>query len=212
MTPRRELTAVAATAAAGSLLAVYAAGRVWATAASGAVGTAAQKVEGSGLTPGRALGWAALAAVFAVFATRGRARIPVGALMVLLGAGIAGSAVLSHGRSDVLSAVRNSSVLLSAQPDLAISVNAWWSVSLVGGLLVAAAGLATVVRGRAWPGMSARYDRKPAEAAPAAADDPASLWKSLDRGEDPTSTGAGPHDPGTLPDGPQLRAAPGRER
>jgi uncharacterized membrane protein (TIGR02234 family) len=78
---------------------------------------------------------------------------------------------------------------------------------LAGGVLLVAAGVLTVSRGSRWPGMSARYDRARApvaasargrEGAPGTAaaepaeQDPAGLWKSLDRGEDPTAAGDEP--------------------
>jgi hypothetical protein len=88
-------------------------------------------------------------------------------------------------RSHVVSVAGDKSNLARLGSDLVVHVNAWWIPSLAGGVLLAAAGLLTVVRGRRWPGMSARYDR-PGTAPPPAGDDPASMWKALDRGDDPT--------------------------
>jgi uncharacterized membrane protein (TIGR02234 family) len=74
---------------------------------------------------------------------------------------------------------------------------AWPVLVLAAGLLAAAAGLLTVVRGRTWPGMGRRYERA-ATAATAATTAPAparrrtdedralDAWRALDRGEDPT--------------------------
>ncbi|WP_316043418.1 Trp biosynthesis-associated membrane protein [Actinomadura sp. CNU-125] len=63
--------------------------------------------------------------------------------------------------------------------------------------MLVAAGLVTLLRGSRWPGLSARYERTaPASAKPRPAptsDDPSAMWKSLDRGEDPTA----PADPPT---------------
>lgn len=50
-----------------------------------------------------------------------------------------------------------------------------------------AAALLTVVRGSAWPGWSDRFARE-SDTGGAGADDPRSMWDSLDRGEDPTHT------------------------
>jgi len=64
-------------------------------------------------------------------------------------------------------------------------------LALLAGLLAAAAGLLTVLRGRTWPAMGRRYERAAATApAPARrqSDEDRALdaWRALDRGEDPT--------------------------
>jgi uncharacterized membrane protein (TIGR02234 family) len=117
----------------------------------------------------------------------------------VIGVVIAVPAITGKGRAHVLDAVRDKSLLLSTQPDLRISTTSWWLVAVLGGVLLALAGLWTIARGRSWPGMSARYERKDAPVKPVVADDPSSLWKSLDRGEDPTEAedDRSP-DPGTL--------------
>jgi hypothetical protein len=53
-------------------------------------------------------------------------------------------------------------------------------------MLLTAAGLLVVVRGRSWAAMSTRYDA-PAERS---RHGEASLWEALDRGEDPTKAGS----------------------
>jgi uncharacterized membrane protein (TIGR02234 family) len=83
----------------------------------------------------------------------------------------------------------------------------WQAAVIVGALLIFAAGLATAMRGQDWPVMSARYDApgardaaaaggaaEPGAAEPGAASqrkagrpaDAASMWESLNGGEDPT--------------------------
>jgi uncharacterized membrane protein (TIGR02234 family) len=83
----------------------------------------------------------------------------------------------------------------------------WQAAVIVGALLIFAAGLATAMRGQDWPVMSARYDApgardaaaaggaaEPGAAEPGAASqrkagrpaDAASMWDSLNGGEDPT--------------------------
>jgi uncharacterized membrane protein (TIGR02234 family) len=76
------------------------------------------------------------------------------------------------------------------------TTTAWPLLSAGGGALVLAAGIIALVRGRAWPAMSSRYDREGAEPAmrrqrkPVVDPDrPEDLWKALDRGEDPTEAG-----------------------
>ncbi|RAY16486.1 MFS transporter [Actinomadura craniellae] len=186
--PRRELASVALLCAAGALLAVLAAGRAWATVrAPAAVTPFSLAVTGRELAPAAAaLGWAGLAGLAALVATRGRARTVVGALLALFGAVIAVVSTVSTGRADVLAAAGSRRALLELSGAPAVTVSAWWAISLAGGLLLAAGGVITVIRGHRWPGMSARYDRPGTAARSPAADDPAGLWKSLDRGEDPT--------------------------
>jgi uncharacterized membrane protein (TIGR02234 family) len=71
----------------------------------------------------------------------------------------------------------------------------WHVAVLAGALLIFLAGLATALRGPDWPVMSARYDAPGTRGAGAAeADVPASqrprdaatMWESLNEGEDPT--------------------------
>ena len=75
----------------------------------------------------------------------------------------------------------------------------WQAAVIVGGLLIFAAGLATALRGQDWPVMSARYDAPGGRGAAGAdqakssgagrrpqAPDAATMWESLNGGEDPT--------------------------
>jgi hypothetical protein len=67
----------------------------------------------------------------------------------------------------------------------------WHVAVLLGALLVFAAGLATVLRAADWPVMSARYDAPGGHntrggARPGRAQDSATMWESLNGGEDPT--------------------------
>ncbi|MCO6005906.1 Trp biosynthesis-associated membrane protein [Actinoallomurus purpureus] len=190
MTTRRELVAAALLGAAGAGLAAGFAGQTWATVTARSAGIdpmpALQAITGRALNGGlAALGLAGLAGIAALFATRGWARTSVGALLTAFGVLIAILSPAAVRRGHVISAAADKSNLLRLAGHVTVHVHGWWIVSLTGGVLLAAAGLLTVVRGRRWPGMSARYDRP--GAAPRAGDDPASLWKSLDRGDDPTS-------------------------
>ena len=79
----------------------------------------------------------------------------------------------------------------------------WQAAVIVGALLIFAAGLGTALRGQDWPVMSARYDAPGARGAAASGgtgqeragrpSDAASMWESLNGGEDPTEDG--PADP-----------------
>jgi uncharacterized membrane protein (TIGR02234 family) len=102
----------------------------------------------------------------------------------------------------------------------------WHAAVLVGALLIFLAGLATALRGPDWPVMSARYDAPGSRAArsagaggapagaaapsappgPARVLDAATMWESLNGGQDPTEDDLAPDDP--APDDPAA-AAPG---
>jgi uncharacterized membrane protein (TIGR02234 family) len=187
VTSRRELTAAALLGGLGAAIVVGFAGRTWATVAEHGSGleTFHQQLTGRSLSGViAALGWAGLAGIAALLATRGWVRVAIGVLLAAFGVVIAVVSPLAVRHAHVVSAAGEKTNLARLGGDLAVHVNAWWVLSLIGGVLLAAAGLLTIVRGRQWPGMSARYDRP--GAAPPAGDDPASLWKALDRGDDPT--------------------------
>jgi uncharacterized membrane protein (TIGR02234 family) len=112
------------------------------------------------------------------------------------------------------------SLVVSGTAGHAIMTGAPWHVAvLVGALLVFIAGLATALRGQDWPVMSARYDAPsgggqaagPRGSGPASgragtrALDAASMWESLNGGQDPTADGPGD-------DGDAERGAAPRER
>jgi uncharacterized membrane protein (TIGR02234 family) len=187
MGSRRELLIALSLCLAGAGLAVFASGRTWAEVSGGAsiVATAPLALSGGDLSGVGALGWVGIAGLAALLATSGWVRRVLGVLFVFLGAGIVALSVTAVGRSHVVEAAVAKRALLKSSPDLVPMVNSWWLVALAGGVLLALAGVITFVRGGRWPGMSARYDS--ANAAPKKVrDDPAGLWKSLDRGEDPT--------------------------
>jgi uncharacterized membrane protein (TIGR02234 family) len=188
VTPRRELTAAAVLGAVGAAIVTGFAGRTWATVAEHAgagLETLNQHLTGRDLNGVvAALGWAGLAGIAALLATRGWARVAIGALLAAFGVIVAIASPYAVGRAHVIAAAGEKSNLARVGGEVAVHVTAWWTLSLAGGVLLAAAGLLTVVRGRGWPGMSARYDRP--GTARTAGEDPASLWKALDRGDDPT--------------------------
>jgi uncharacterized membrane protein (TIGR02234 family) len=198
---RRELTTAALLCAVGAGSALLAGGRSWATVrARDAITPLSQHVTGHELTAAAvAFGWAGLAGLAALFATRGWGRAAVGALLASLGAGIVYASTTAVRHAHVLQVAGDKSPLMRVGGDTAVHITAWWTVSAAGGVLLCLGGLMTLVRGSRWPGMSARYDRAPAaegaaadsrtgavSAARDAQEDPSALWKSLDRGEDPT--------------------------
>lgn len=179
---------------AGALL--LSAGRVWASAAVGGAGlpTLAVAVTGSDVAPAlSALAVLALAGVAGLVATRSRGRVVVGALLVLAGAGTAWIAVqfalTASGATGAGATIAQVVAERTGSPAGAVVVGSlWWLVALLGGVLVAAAGVLALLRGGGWPQMGRRYERdgaQPAAPGPRAAR-PESAWDQLDRGVDPT--------------------------
>jgi uncharacterized membrane protein (TIGR02234 family) len=94
------------------------------------------------------------------------------------------------------------SFVVSGSTGQAIMTGAPWHVAvLIGALLIFVAGLATALRGQDWPVMSARYDAPGTHGAEAGARagarprDAATMWESLNEGEDPTEDGPAEPDP-----------------
>ncbi|MGN9775688.1 Trp biosynthesis-associated membrane protein [Micromonospora sp. H33] len=177
---RRELTYAVLLCVAGAGLAAWAATRTWAvelTPRPAPLPPVRDARTGADLLPWLpALALVALAGGGAVLATRGRVRRLLGGLLALLGVAVAagGAYGLAAGFAGDVS-------------------RQWPLLSLVGGVLAAAGGLLTALRGRRWPAMGARYERRPRPVA-AARPQPGSVtgrrtteaWDALDRGEDPT--------------------------
>jgi uncharacterized membrane protein (TIGR02234 family) len=139
---------------------------------------------------GAAAGWLALASVAGIIATRSWLRVGVGVVAVVAGAAAGVPAVgFILSRAPLIEQALDTDQIISSES------NAWWLVAVAGGLAVMAAGLFTAVYGRAWPTLSARYDRAPSrsETATPTGDGVLSgsleLWDALDRGEDPTREG-----------------------
>jgi uncharacterized membrane protein (TIGR02234 family) len=92
-----------------------------------------------------------------------------------------------------------SSFVVTGSAGHAIMTGTPWHVAvLAGALLIFVAGLATALRGPDWPVMSARYDapaggghRGGTGQEKAASPDSASMWESLNGGEDPTADDPG---------------------
>lgn len=194
-TPRRELGLAVAGAVVAGALALSAGGQTWATV------TVARQVPlppltdvltGSGAAPlVPAAGLVLLAAAVALLAVRGAGRVAVGLLMA-----VAGGVLAWSGLRALTGGLRDSSTGLPGVgrwpgPVTVGISDAWPVLTIVAGVLGAAAGLLVVMRGRRWPGMGRKYEREgalPVSASPPRTDDDRAqaAWRALDRGEDPT--------------------------
>jgi uncharacterized membrane protein (TIGR02234 family) len=127
----------------------------------------------------RPLGLVALAGAAALLAVRGRGRQVVG--LVLLLTAVAAGGVAGPALEDPASALPGAAGAEATRRPL---------LALAGSSLVVGAGALAALHGARWPGLSRRYERAPAAAAPRALPDPATdaagAWDALDRGLDPT--------------------------
>jgi tryptophan-associated transmembrane protein len=120
------------------------------------------------------LGWlvavalVGLAGAGALLATRGGVRVLIGALLglvglVLLGGGLDGLHLVTGGGRYV-----------------------WPVLVMIGGVLVAMAGLRAMRHGPSWPAMGAKYERPAGDRPINRPVTEATMWDDLDRGVDPT--------------------------
>lgn len=192
---RRSLALMLLLTVLGATVVLLAVGQTWAHGSVDLQG-APLKVKASGSQtsglPG-ALALVGLASAVAVFAVRGAGRKAVGLLLALAGAGIAAAALSAASGAGALNDRAARAVGLTGAVATGVGHTAWPWVAVLGGLLLLAAGLLVLARGRDWPGMSSRYEAPGAAAGPArpgratpGPETPADLWKALDRGEDPT--------------------------
>jgi uncharacterized membrane protein (TIGR02234 family) len=193
-TGRRELTITVLIALLGGVIAWASAGRSWATGVAGVTpNTLKVAASGDDLSAGvTALGLTALAGALALFATQRLARRLVGVLLIAAGAGAAVYAFGERGASHASRVLADKAAAKGfATRSMDAHMTSWWALAAFGGVLVVLAGVAAVVRGATWPGMSSRYENAATKAAARAADTGSAkdLWDALDRGEDPTEAG-----------------------
>ncbi len=139
---------------------------------------------------GSAAGWVALASAAGIIATRAWGRVVIG----LVAAG-AGAAAGIPAVAFILSRGPLVTEALEGDEALAVDGSTWWLVAVLAGLAVMVVGLLTVIRGRSWPSLSARYERsRPTQGTSVNGDregdqarESLRMWDALDRGEDPTS-------------------------
>lgn len=176
---RREALLVLGLAVLATGFLVLAAGRTWATAVVVAPGLprTEQLLTGRDLAPAAfGLGLAGLAGTLGVLATRGVGRRIASAVLALCGVGGALAAGLASGAGAVLEALP----VTLPSADVQVHATAWPVLCVVAGVVAAVCGVVATWRGPGWPGMGAKYD------APRARDAEPDMWRSLDRGDDPT--------------------------
>ena len=205
MTARREFATVAALCGLGAGLVLIATAQPWVRAVvelPAPLPRTGYGLTGQDLAPlAAALGLAGLTGLAGLAATRGWARVAVGVLLVAFGAGIVASSVLATRAPQVRAAAADKAKSVSAVSVTHSGATPWRLASTAGGLALAASGTWSVARGRRWPGLSARYDppgraARPASAASAGGSvDSVELWRSLDRGADPTFDSGDPDSP-----------------
>ena len=176
---RREALVVLGLAVVATGFLVLASGRPWATAVLAVPGLprTEQMVTGQELVPAAfGLGLAGLAGTLGVLATRGVARRIASAVLALCGVGAAVAAGLATGADSVADALPATFGAAGVQ----VHMTAWPVLAVGAGVLAAACGVVAAWRGPRWPGMGSRYD------APKQQDTEPDMWRSLDRGDDPT--------------------------
>lgn len=161
-------------------------GRGWVSATAGGQGAPVVEatVTGRTLLP-VAVGAAilVLAGVVGTLATRSWGRLVCGVIIVVGGL----AATISAG-AFALSAEAAGTRAAEAElglPGLDVQVHLWWPFVVVFGLLAVGCGVLVVLRGRAWPTLGSKYERRESEGA-AHQRTPAQAWDALDRGLDPT--------------------------
>lgn len=201
----RAKVVAALLAAVGAGLILASNGRGWANATITSPVRLSVHATGSNITSlPYALGLAGLAGAVALFAVRRVGRYLVG--LVLLGSGLGTVAAvatnLGHLDGTQLARAAEQTLGASGAQLSGVTNTAWPYITILGGALVAASGAFTLVRGRAWTGLSNRYEVAPKAAGPAAhktapgapprdaetGAEPSSreLWDSINRGADPT--------------------------
>jgi uncharacterized membrane protein (TIGR02234 family) len=191
-TASRRLGVAVLLCVAGAAVALYGITRTWAVEVTVRPGLPELRSSRTGTDVAPwviALALVALAGGGALLATRGLARRVLGGLLAVAGAGVAVGAILGRVGLDVGAAGAGGTLGPVA--------------CVAGGLLVLAGGWSALRHGHEWPGMGARYERRPQGTPPAAAgdhqagtDDRAgtdqrvetrAAWDALDRGDDPTA-------------------------
>lgn len=183
--------------AVGAVLALVAGSRAWWRASGTGVDVGFTGTETTGGLA-QALALVVLAGALLGLVLRARGRRVLGVLLALAGAG---AVAVGLTRPRPASGTVQSRVLEVSLADQFALVGTPWPYvyAAAGAAVVAAAVLMTATAAR-WPSRAARFERPGQEgqagSTPATrSDDPATLWRSLDRGVDPTLDEPAPSDP-----------------
>jgi uncharacterized membrane protein (TIGR02234 family) len=168
----------------GGVLALFGSAQPWWRAVGEGV---VVKFSGTQATGGlsQALAIVTLAGTLLMLALRTRGRRVMGALLLLVGAGIAvvGGLRLRPSADAVRSQLRE----VSLADAFRLSATVWPWIFAIAGVLVAAGAVLTMTTAEIWPSGSDRFQPGSSKAVLPASDDPAELWKAMDAGVDPTA-------------------------
>ena len=173
--------------AVGAVLALVAASRAWWRAAGAGVSVAFPGTEATGGLA-QALALVVLAGALLGLVLRSRGRRVLGVLLALAGAGVLVLGVLRPRPSS--GTVQSRVLEVSLADQFALVGTAWPYVYAAAGAVVLAAAVLMTVTAARWPTRAARFERTAGAAVALNPDDPATLWRSLDAGVDPTAEGA----------------------
>jgi uncharacterized membrane protein (TIGR02234 family) len=166
----------------GGAVALIGSGQPWWRAAGEGV---VLKFSGTQATGGlsQALAIVALAGTLLMLALRTRGRRIIGALLVLVGVGLAvvGGLGVRPSADAIGSQVHGLSL-----PDT-LSATVWPWIFVASGVLVAVGAVLTMITAGTWPSRSDRFRPGSSRSEGPASDDPAELWKAMDAGVDPTT-------------------------
>lgn len=172
----------------GGALALIGSGQPWWRASGEGV---VPRFSGSQATGGlsQALAIVALAGTFLMLALRNSGRRVVGALLVLVGVGLAvlGGLGLRPSAEAISSQVNEVSLVDGLQ----LTATVWPWVFAVSGVLVTVGAALTMITAGGWPSRSDRFRSGSSRSEIPAAQDPAELWKAMDAGFDPTTDASG---------------------
>jgi uncharacterized membrane protein (TIGR02234 family) len=166
----------------GGAVALIGSGQPWWRAAGEGV---VLKFSGTQATGGlsQALAIVALAGTLLMLALRTRGRRIIGALLVLVGVGLAvvGGLGVRPSADAIGSQVHGVSL-----PDT-LSATVWPWIFVASGVLVAVGAVLTMITAGTWPSRSDRFRPGSGSSEDPDSGDPTELWKAMDAGVDPTT-------------------------
>jgi uncharacterized membrane protein (TIGR02234 family) len=185
MSGRRGFAVTLLCWAVAAVVALWAAGRVWGSATVVAQNGVRVHAQVTGHDVAAAVAPSAVALLtltVAALAASGWTRRAVGVLAAVIGVVIVADAIAGrrHVGSELARKVFAAQIATVHAPE-----SGWPWLAAAAGVLSVACGVVTFVFGARWSGLGRRYDAP--GAAPVVADDDASRWAALDRGEDPTT-------------------------